>query len=432
MTVDSSRRGLWETAGRSPDAASVRTPARRTVTKHFRSASHSLVDAPASIENQAVDLTILMPCLNEVRTLSACIDKALAFIDRSGLSGEVLVADNGSNDGSQMVARSLGARVIHVNNRGYGNALIAGLNAARGRWVVMGDSDDSYDFSRLDEFIEALRDGAQLVMGNRFAGGIEAGAMPFLHRYLGNPVLSFLGRMLFGSSCRDFHCGLRAFDSEAIRTLQLSAPGMEFASEMVVKATIQKLRIREVPTKLARDGRGRRPHLRSWRDGWRHLRFLFLFSPRSLFLVPGLVMTVIGASAMLRLVGGPIIIGSVGFDINTLMYASAATVIGWQAMIFWICAKIHGIRAGIVPPDPVFERLLEQLTLERILLVSSIFFLLGVVLAVSSVVTWGLEEFGPLDPRHSMRLVIPSVTVMLLAIQLAYGALFTTFLRIQR
>jgi hypothetical protein len=426
------RRELWTAAGRSLDAASVRPPARLAVTEHFRSALHSLVDAPASIENQAVDLTILMPCLNEARTLSACIDKALAFIDRSGLSGEVLVADNGSDDGSQMVARSLGARVIHVNDRGYGNALIAGLNAARGRWVVMGDSDDSYDFSRLDEFIEALRDGAQLVLGNRFAGGIEAGAMPFLHRYLGNPVLSFLGRMLFGSSCRDFHCGLRAFDSDAIRALQLSAPGMEFASEMVVKATIQKLRIREVPTKLARDGRGRRPHLRSWRDGWRHLRFLFLFSPRSLFLFPGVVMAATGASAMLRLVAGPIIIGSVGFDINTLMYASAATVIGWQAMIFWICAKIHGVRAGILPRDPVFERLLEQLTLERILLVSSIVFLLGVVLAVSSVATWGLEEFGPLNPRYSMRLVIPSVTLMLLAIQSAYGALFTSFLRIKK
>ena len=269
-------------------------------------------------------------------------------------------------------------------------------------------------------------------MGNRFAGGIRPGAMPPLHRYLGNPVLTTIGRVLFRSPCGDFHCGLRGFDRAAILDLDLHAPGMEFASEMIVKATVRGLRVTEVPTTLSPDGRGRPPHLKSWRDGWRHLRFLLLFSPRGLFFYPGAVMFFVAGLAMLRLLAGPVVIGSVGFDINTLLYASALAVIGWQAMIFWVCAKIHGTREGIVPPDPGFERILGAATLERVLLASLALFLAGVSLAVASVLDWGQKGFHALDPAHSMRLVIPATTAMLLAVQLAYGACFLALLKIRR
>jgi len=382
--------------------------------------------------DQGLDLTILMPCLNEARTLPPCIRKALSFLARSGLSGEVVIADNGSSDGSQQIARALGARVVDVSDKGYGNALIAGIKAARGRWVVMGDSDDSYDFGNLDGFVEALKGGAQLVMGNRFAGGIAEGAMPPLHRYLGNPVLSFIGRLLFKSPCRDFHCGLRAFDRAAIGELELSAPGMEFASEMVVKAAIRNLRIAEVPTTLAKDGRDRAPHLRSWRDGWRHLRFLFLFSPRWLFLHPGIAMFAAGLMAMLALLGGPVSIGRVGFDIGTLLYSAALALIGWQSVLFWVCAKLHGVREGIVPPDPAFERVLRHLSLEAVLLGSVGLFLAGLVLATLSVTQWQAAGFGVLDATHSLRLVIPAVTIMLLAVQTAYTGMFLAVLQIRR
>jgi glycosyltransferase involved in cell wall biosynthesis len=387
---------------------------------------------PALPAEADLELTILMPCLNEARTLPTCIGKARSFLARAGVAGEVLVADNGSTDGSQEMARHHGARVIAVSEKGYGSALIAGIRAARGRYVVMGDSDDSYDFSRLDLFLDRLREGSQLVMGNRFAGGIQPGAMPPLHRYLGNPVLSTLGRVLFRSPCKDFHCGLRGFERDVILHLNLSAPGMEFASEMVVKATVAKLRIAEVPTSLSPDGRDRPPHLQSWRDGWRHLRFLLLFSPSGLFFYPGACVFGLGALAMLRLLIGPVIIGSVGFDINTLMYASAATVIGWQSIIFWVCAKIHGTREGIVAPDPIFERALGRVTLERALLASLAMFLLGLLLAIGSLIDWGGARFHTLDPSHSMRLVIPAATAMLLAVQAAYGAMFMTFLKIRK
>jgi glycosyltransferase involved in cell wall biosynthesis len=380
----------------------------------------------------ALELTILMPCLNEARTLPVCIDKARGFLLRAGVVGEVLVVDNGSTDGSQDIARRHGARVVDVPEKGYGSALLGGIRAAEGRYVIMGDSDDSYDFSRLDPFLDRLRAGAQLVMGNRFAGGIQAGAMPPLHRYVGNPVLTTLGRVLFSSPCSDFHCGLRGVERNAILGLDLAASGMEFASEMVVKATIGRLRIDEVPTTLSPDGRDRRPHLRSWHDGWRHLRFLLLFSPRGLFFYPGASMFAIGLLAMLRLLAGPIVIGTVGLDINTLLYMSAATVIGWQSMIFWVCATIHGIREGILPPDRTFERVACRITLERALLASLALFLIGVAIALQSFFDWGGGGFHKLDPSHSLRLVIPAATAMLLAVQLAHGAMFMALLRIRR
>jgi glycosyltransferase involved in cell wall biosynthesis len=370
----------------------------------------------------AFELTILMPCLNEAETLARCITKARAFLIRSGIIGEVLIADNGSTDGSQQIAETLGARVVRVTEKGYGSALRGGIHAARGRYVVMGDSDDSYDFSQLDGFVEKLRAGQQLVMGNRFLGGIAPGAMPSLHRYLGNPVLSMVGRVFFGSSCGDFHCGLRGFDRDAILGLDLQARGMEFASEMVVKATIRRLRIAEVPTTLSPDGRSRPPHLRSWRDGWRHLRFLLLFSPRWLFLLPGVALFAAGLAMMVWLLPAPRHIAGITLDIHTLYYASLAVMVGFHSMLFWVFTKVYGVREGIVPPDPLFNAILRFVTLETGLIVGGTLLLLGLALGVYALGAWGSVEFGVLAPERAMRLVIPSGTAILLAFHIMYAA----------
>lgn len=330
--------------------------------------------------NDNCELTILMPCLNEAETLARCITKARSFLSRSGVVGEILVADNGSMDGSQAIAAANGACVADVPARGYGNALRAGIRAARGKYVIMGDSDDSYDFSALDPFVEKLRQGYQLVMGNRFRGAIMPGAMPPLHRYLGNPVLKTVGRLLFRSPCGDFHCGIRGFARDAVLDLDLQTTGMEFASEMVVKATIAKLRITEVPTVLSPAGRTRPPHLRSWRDGWRHLRFLLLFSPRWLFLYPGFAMFLVGLGAMAWLLPQPRVLGGITFDIHTLLYASVAVVVGFQSMLFWIFAKIYGMSEGIVPPDPWFRSAVRVITLERGLIGGGLLLLIGLAL----------------------------------------------------
>ena len=379
---------------------------------------------------RSVELTILMPCLNEAETLAMCIRKAQAYLERSGIDGEVVIADNGSTDGSQNIAHCLGARVVPIAARGYGSALSGGIQAARGRYVIMADSDDSYDFSALDPFVAKLREGWQLVMGNRFLGGIKPGAMPKLHRYLGNPVLTAIGRLFFRSPCGDFHCGLRGFERQAIIDLDLQAPGMEFASEMVVKATINKLRITQVPTILSPDGRSRPPHLRSWRDGWRHLRFLLLFSPRSLFLYPGAALALGGVAAMLWLLPGPQQVAGVGFDIHTLLYASVATVVGTQSMLFWVFAKIYGQRERIVPPDPGFETVMEAVTLERGLIGGCALLLLGVALGFWALGVWNLTGFGPLSPDATMRIVIPSATSIVIGMQLIYSSFFRSLLAI--
>jgi glycosyltransferase involved in cell wall biosynthesis len=372
-----------------------------------------------------------MPCLDEAETIGRCVAKAHAFLRRSRISGEILVVDNGSTDGSQRIAARNGARIVHIRERGYGSALIGGIRAARGTYVIMGDSDDSYDFAALEPFVEKLRQGYALVMGNRFRGGIRPGAMPLLHRYLGNPVLSALGRIFFHAPCGDFHCGLRGFDRRAILDLDLQAPGMEFASEMVVKATIQKLAIAEVPTSLSPDGRSRRPHLRSWRDGWRHLRFLLLFCPRWLFLYPGLALFAAGLFLMGWLLPGPRRLGSVTLDIHTLFYASLAVVVGYQAVLFWVFAKLHGAREGIVPPDPWFRGVVRIVRLEVGLVVGAVLFVAGLVLAVYAVGLWGTGDFGALSPTATMRLVIPSGTAILLGCQTAYSAFFMGVLEIR-
>jgi glycosyltransferase involved in cell wall biosynthesis len=381
--------------------------------------------------SQPIELTILMPCLNEAETLARCIDKAQAFLTRAGIVGEVLIADNGSTDGSQQIAVEHGARVVPISARGYGSALIGGIDAALGRYVIMGDSDDSYDFSRLDGFVERLREGWHLVMGNRFKGGIAPGAMPPLHRYLGNPVLTGIGRLFFKSPSGDFHCGLRGFDRDAIQKLDLQTSGMEFASEMVIKATIAGLHITEVPTTLSPDGRSRPPHLRSWRDGWRHLRFLLLFSPRWLFLYPGLLAVTVGVLLMAWILPGPRRLSGITFDIHTLLYASLAITVGYQAIQFWMFTKLYGMREGIVPPDPRFHRLMGVATLERGLIAGLLLLLLGLGIGIAAVWVWDTSQFGDLSPRSTMRLVIPSATAILLAFQTAHGAFFLSVLEIR-
>ncbi|TVR00847.1 MAG: glycosyltransferase family 2 protein [Desulfovibrionales bacterium] len=303
-----------------------------------------------------------MPCLDEAETLAVCIQKAQRFLEDNAVSGEVVIADNGSTDGSQDIARSHGARVVDVSERGYGSALMGGIKAACGKFVIMGDADDSYDFSSLMPFLLKLREGNELVMGNRFRGGIKPGAMPPLHRYLGNPVLTGIGRLFFKSPIGDFHCGLRGFSRSAILNLNLRTTGMEFASEMVVKATLNKLRIAEVPTTLSPDGRSRPPHLRSWRDGWRHLRFLLIYSPRWLFLYPGIGLFLLGAFGMLGLAFGPVRIGDLGLDIHSMLYASLFIMLGLQCISFAFFSKIYGISMEFLPRDDKIDKFLELFT----------------------------------------------------------------------
>jgi glycosyltransferase involved in cell wall biosynthesis len=371
-----------------------------------------------------VELTILMPCLNEARTVVACVTEARAFLARTGIEGEVLVADNGSTDGSQELARGAGARVVHAPQRGYGAALMAGIADARGRYVIMGDADCSYDFAHLDPFVEKLREGAELVMGNRFKGGIQEGAMPFLHRYLGNPVLSFLGRLFFRVPIGDFHCGLRGFQRESVVRLALVTPGMEFASEMVAKAALNGSRIAEVPTVLRPDGRDRPPHLRTWRDGWRHLRFLLLFCPRWLFLYPGVVLLVLGLLGFAVLQRGTVTFASLGLDIHSLLYMAGATVLGAQLIQLAVLTKWVGVLASIVPKPGWLQRLEGAVSLEGALVVAAVLFLSGLGWSAWLVGAWKGEGFGSLDPRVVMRGAIPAVTLMILGMQAAAGALF--------
>jgi glycosyltransferase involved in cell wall biosynthesis len=377
----------------------------------------------------SVELTILMPCLNEARTLPTCVQAAQSFLARAGVRGEVLVADNGSTDGSQALAQSLGARVVPVPEKGYGAALRGGIEAAHGRFVIMGDSDASYDFSRLDPFLQALRDGAQLVMGNRFAGGIAPGAMPALHRYLGNPVLSWVGRTFFKVPVRDFHCGLRGFDRHAIQALGLSTSGMEFASEMVVKAALGGLRISEVPTTLQPDGRDRPPHLRSWRDGWRHLRFLLLFSPRWLFLYPGLALILLGSLGMALILPGRLPLAHVMLDIHTLLYCAAAVIMGSQLAMVGALARVAGTQTGLLPPSRFTRWALSSFRLELALLVALASLLGSAFMVLSSWWIWQGAGFAQLDPAVVMRRAIPAVTLALLGVEIMVGAFFLTFLQ---
>jgi len=374
------------------------------------------------------ELSILMPCLNEAETLAVCIEKARGFLERSGVRGEVVISDNGSTDGSQALAERCGARVVHAPRRGYGAALIAGIEGARGDYVIMGDADDSYDFARLDAFVERLRAGDELVMGNRFRGGIAPGAMPPLHRYLGNPVLTTIGRVLFGSPCKDFHCGLRGFSRRAIQSLDLCTTGMEFASEMVVKATLRGLRISEVPTTLKKDGRSRPPHLRSWRDGWRHLRFLLMLSPRWLFVAPGGLLIALGALLMALVLPGPFAVAGVRLDVHTLVVGAALLVLGTQTITFGVLAKQFGVNAGILPDSRGASRLRQVFALERAVVVGLSVFALGLGFLVATVTSWSAAGLGDLDYQVTMRRVVPAVTAMTLGLQLVLSAFMSSVL----
>jgi len=374
------------------------------------------------------ELTILMPCLNEAATVGGCVAKARGFLERAGIDGEVLVADNGSNDGSRQLAERAGARVVDVTVRGYGAALAGGIAAARGRYVIMGDADDSYDFSQLDGFVAMLREGHPLVMGNRFRGGIREGAMPFLHRYLGNPVLSFVGRLLFRTRVGDFHCGLRGFDREAVRSLNLRTTGMEFASELVVKAALAGWRIAEVPTLLSPDGRGRPPHLRTWRDGWRHLRFLLLFSPRWLFLYPGLALLAVGVALTTALHFTPLHFLGAGLDIHSMLYASAAALLGMQLCLFALFARVSAQNAGLLGRRPSLDRLLRTLTLERGLLLGLAVAVCGLVWSGAAFWQWREAGFGALDPRVVMRDTIPATTLMVGGMEIMLAAFLLSIL----
>ena len=370
------------------------TSGEGTVQSQWRTLAERFAEAPD------IELTILMPCLNEAETIGVCIDKALAFLDRANVSGEVLIADNGSTDGSRDIARAKGARVAPIAARGYGAALIGGIEAARGRYIIMGDSDQSYDFSALDDFLAKLRDGYDLVMGNRFAGGIAKKAMPPLHRYLGNPVLSFIGRLFFRSAIGDFHCGLRGFSREAIMRLRLTSPGMEFASEMVVKATVARLRLSEVPTTLSPDGRSRPPHLRSWRDGWRHLKLLFTFAPRWLFLYPGALLAATGAVLALALLPGPLRVGGIALDSATLIFAVAAVLVGSQMVMFHALATLHATAEGLLPESARFARLRSHLNVDRFCVVGGGLFAAGLLLALSRRSLLGDGRLRPARPRR--------------------------------
>lgn len=386
----------------------------------------------ASPPKGAVEISIVLPCLNERETVGICVSKALSSLQSAGLSGEVIVADNGSNDGSVEAAQAAGARVVPVRDRGYGNALKGGIQASLGDYVLMADADDSYDFGHISRFVEQLRAGSDLAMGNRFRGGIQTGAMPHLHRYLGNPVLTALGRFLFQSPCRDFHCGMRAFRRDSFERMDIRSTGMEFASEMVVKASLLRMRVTEVPTTLSPDGRSRPPHLRTWHDGWRHLRFLLMYSPRWLFLYPGIASFLAGLAASLWLVVGPRRIGGVVLDVHTLLYAFGLTLVGFQSMAFAVFTKVFAITEGLLPEDPKLNRLFKYLKLETGLAIGGSLIVSGIAGSIFALSSWARSNFGPMDSESLLRIVMPSVFSLALGAQIIFSSFFLSILGLRR
>lgn len=388
-----------------------------------------MAQKPKKIETEKeIELTIVMPCLNEAETLEICIQKCHNFINANNLVAEIVIADNGSTDGSQEIATRNGARVVPVPIRGYGAALIGGIEAAKGKFVAMGDADDSYDFGSLMPFIEKLRNGVELCMGNRFQGGIEPGAMPPLHKYLGNPVLSFIGRLFYDLPIGDFHCGLRAFNRQSILGLNLNTTGMEFASEMVVKAGLNHLKMDEAPTTLKKDGRSRPPHLRSWRDGWRHLKFLLTFAPKWLYLFPGLLLGVLGALGLLTLLPGDGQIGGIGLGVHTLLFSSAFVIMSAQILSFAYLARLFGIRENYWKEGPNLAKIRAWFTVERGCIIGGIMIAAGLFLALKAVFQWARLDYGPLHDSQMMRIAIPSILLSCLGLQSIFTAFFAGLL----
>ena len=377
-----------------------------------------------------LELTILMPCLNEAETLAACVRQARQFLADNHVDGEVLIADNGSTDGSRDIAVAEGARMVPVPQRGYGAALLGGIEAARGRYVIMGDADQSYDFSSLMPFVEKLREGYDVVMGNRFKGGIAPGAMPNSHKYLGNPVLSGLGRLFFSIPIGDFHCGLRGFNRDRIRELGLSTTGMEFASEMVVRSALADYRMTEVPTTLSKDGRSRPPHLNTWRDGWRHLRFLLIYSPRWLFLYPGLVLLVLGLASVLVLFPGDVKLGVSTLGINTFIAACMAVLIGIQSITFAAVARRYATLRGLLPPSTRYSAFLRALSPERLLVFGVVLFVVALLGMAWSVYRWVSVDFGPLPDTSVVRVFALSLTGFVAGVQLWLVAFLASLMEI--
>lgn len=379
-----------------------------------------------------IELSVVMPCLNEAETLAVCIKKAQAFFYRENILGEVIIADNGSTDGSQQIAKDCNARVINVPQKGYGSALRGGIEAANGTYIIMGDADDSYDFTNLMPYVLKLREGNDLVMGNRFKGGIKKGAMPFLHRYLGNPVLSFIGRLFFKSKIGDFHCGLRGFSKAAYKRMELQTTGMEFASEMIVKASLKKMKYAEVPIILSKDGRSRPPHLNTWRDGWRHLRFLVLYSPNWLFLIPGCILMIFGIVASCFLIAGPVSIVTINFDVHTLLFTAGMALIGFQFILFYGLTKVFTVENELLPKSKKYNRLFKFINLEKGLIVGLLFVIAGISLSILAYTSWQANSFGNINDASVFRMVIPAVTLVLLGIQIILFSLFFSIMGLKK
>ena len=378
-----------------------------------------------------MELTILIPCLNEAETLARCIESARRGIQRAGVCGEIIIAENGSTDGSPAIAKKLGARVVPVMEKGYGSALRGGIQAALGKWILMGDADDSYDFSEADRFVKKFQEGFELVMGCRLAvggGTILPGAMPWKNRRLGNPALSFLGRLFFKCPAHDFHCGLRGFTRAAFEKMDLQTTGMEFASEMVIKSTFKELKIAEVPVTLRPDGRSRPPHLKPWRDGWRHLRFMLLFSPRWLFFAPGIFLSLLGIILGAALSVQNIVIGGVNLNVGTLMMACMAVVVGFQLVAFAFFTKVFAIAEGLLPDDPKFSRVFKFFNLEKGILLGLAVLLVGIILSVRAVWIWKQAGFGELSPEENLRRLIPAATLIVLGVQTVFSSFFMSAL----
>lgn len=391
---------------------------------------------PGAADAEGLEVSFVMPCLNEAETIERCVAAAMTCIREHGLSAEVIVADNGSTDGSQELATRAGARVVAVAKKGYGNALMGGIEAARGRVIIMGDSDLSYDFGEGHKFVEKIRAGYDLVMGNRFdfrgGGGVQPGAMPFKNRYLGNPVLSWVGRVLFDVPARDFHCGLRAFTKDAFRRMNVRTPGMEFASEIVIKATLKQMRIAEVPIKLWPDGRSRPPHLRPWRDGWRHLRFMMCLSPRWTLFIPGIMLLGLGLLVGAVVALKPVVVGGVAFDVHTLVAASLATIIGFQWCIAAVFMRVFGLQREIGPPSDRLRRWTGGINLEKGLVGGGVLCLLGLAPMLWVVWTWWRSGFGPLDVQVTLRPMVIGATVMAVGVQTVLASLLWAMLKMRR
>lgn len=381
--------------------------------------------------NEELELTILMPCLNEAETLETCIKKAKKSLEKNKIKGEVLIADNGSTDGSQEIARKNGARVIDVPRKGYGSALIEGTKAALGKYCIMGDADDSYDFSNIMPFVEKLREGYELVMGNRFKGGIEKGAMPWSHKYIGTPVISFIGRLFYHSKIGDFNCGMRGYNRQSILNLDLKCTGMEYASEMIVQANLNDLKIVEIPTTLKKDGRSRPPHLKSFSDGWRHLKFLLLYSPKWLFLIPGLILVLIGIIGNIIFLFDNIRLGNVVLGIHSRLYLGAMVVVGLQMIIFSLFAKVYAVNSGMHPKKEKTSKFLSKITLEKVLILGVLLILIGLGLTIYAIVIWKSKSWGALNPIDVMPITIPAVYFIMIGIQVAFTSFIIGILNIE-